>query len=231
MEKINLYRVAAIASIAIILLISVSQSITIFAQPAYKSPASALPTTPALVTDSVNAVAIRAVFHFSTGAETVDSFKEFQTLNPFAPSSANQGQSVTPSFVIRGVVSWDRPHLYENVDKTYDVHGLHSGDSPQFDIDVWFHRGDQYYRGFDYQNCRVTGYDIDTLRDNDKPYTTKIGGGEAGQKFVYRESFTFQCNGLSYVNAVLEKMKADELQKESDKTDQLLREKFPERYK
>ncbi len=244
MEKTNLHRIAAIASIAIVLLIPMDQTATIFGQPASASPASSLQPTPPLQTDSVNAVTIRAVFHFSSGDEVVDSFKEFQTLNQFlqlspspsssvAASGAGQGGFVsattTPQFVLRGVIGWDRPHLYATVDKTYQTGGY--SNFPTFDMDVWFHRGDKNYRGFDYSSCRVLAYDLDTLRDNDKPYTTKIGGGEAGQKFVYRESFTFQCNGLSYKNPVLEQMIKDQQQEAAEKTDQMLREKFPERYK
>lgn len=223
MEKINLYRVAAIASITIILLISVSQSTTIFAQPAYKSPASAL------ATDSVNAIAIRAVFHFQTGDEIVDSFKEFQTLNSFM-SPTSGAATPSPSFVLRGVISLDRPHLYENIDKTYATRGFGTGDHPSFNVDVWFHRGDQYYRGLNYQTCSISGYDFDTLRDNDKPYTTKIGGGDAGQKFVYRESITLLCDGLAYANPVLAQLIADQERERAEQTEQILREKFPERY-
>ena len=242
MEKTNLHRIAAIASITIALLIPMEQTVTIFGQPASTLPASSLPPAPPLATDSVNAVAIRTVFHFSGGDEVVDSFKEFQTLNQFmqlspVPASTPQsitgggvvGATTTPQFVLRGVINWDRPHLYYAVDKTYQTRGY--SDFPMFDMDVWFHHGDQYYRGLNYLSCRILAYDLDTLRDNDKPYTTKIGGGEAGQKFVYRESFTFQCNGLAYNNPVLQQLIKDQQQKAADKTDQMLRAKFPEIYK
>ena len=126
MEKPNPYRIVAIVSIALVLLIPMGQTATIFGQPVSTSPATSLPPSPPLVTDTVNSVAIRAVFHFSGGDEVVDSFKEFQTLNQFiqlspspsssvAASGAGQGGFVsattTPQFVLRGVIGWDRPHL------------------------------------------------------------------------------------------------------------------------
>lgn len=247
MEKPNLYRIVAIASIALVLLIPMGQTATIFGQPVSSSPAASLPPAPPLQTDSVNAVAIRAVFHFGNIDETVDSFKEFQTNNAYnvlstisasgvagsnAPTSGFVSQSPTPSFIIRGVINWDRPNLYEKIDSTFANKGAFTtGDYPEFDVDIWFHHSDQYYRGLNYAKCHVTDYQIDTLRDNDKPYTTKIGGGDAGQKFVYRESITFTCVGLKFANPVLAQMQADKQAEESEKIDQMMREKFPERYK
>lgn len=160
-----------------------------------------LPKNGTLTQDSTNNIGIRTAFHFPAGEEVIDSFKSFTTKG----TGFDRNRGVLP-VEFQGVISNDKPLLYEAIDKAYV---LGTGKAIQhdfkiFDVDVLFTRADQNYRIFSYENCKVKNYNIDTLFDREETYMGKT-------KFAYVENIELECEGLQMWNPVYEKMKKDQV--------------------
>jgi len=160
-----------------------------------------LPKNGTLVQDSTNNIGIRAAFHFPAGEEEIDSFKSFTTKG----TGFDRNRGALP-IEFQGVISNDKPLLYEAIDKAYI---LGTGKTIQhdfkiFDVDVLFTRADQNYRIFSYENCKVKNYNIDTLFDREETYMGKT-------KFAYVENIELECEGLQMWNPAYEKMKKDQI--------------------
>jgi hypothetical protein len=159
-----------------------------------------LPKNGTLAQDSTNNIGIRTAFHFPAGEEVIDSFKAFSTKG--FGFDRNRG---VVSVELQGLISNDKPLLYEAIDKAFYIG---TGKTVQhdfkiFDIDVLFSRGEQNYRIFSYENCKVKNYNIDTLFDKEETYMAKT-------KFAYVENIEFECEGLQMWNPSYKQMKKDQ---------------------
>ncbi|HII35765.1 MAG TPA: hypothetical protein HA319_01590 [Nitrosopumilaceae archaeon] len=195
-------RIAVMAILALILLVPAAH--IVFADVRSDRPELKyfeLPKNGTLTQDSTNNIGIRVAFHFPAGEEVVDSFKSFTTKG----TGFDRNRGVLP-VELQGVISNDKPLLYEAVDKAFEIG---TGKTVQhdfkiFDIDVLFTRADQNYRIFSYENCIVKNYNIDTLFDKEETYMAKT-------KFAYVENIEFECTGLQMWNPTYEIMKEDKI--------------------
>lgn len=202
MNKVS-QKITAISIITAALLIPSTQGSVIFADE--KSNDSS----------SVNGVVIRAIFKFGAQQETIDTFRVFKQLGGF-------DRSTMPTFELEGVVDGDRPLLYQVVDQTYH-YGQFAADKHYFDVDIYLHN-DKLYRHFVYSQCIVQDYSVTTNFDDEEAWN-------GDKKFAIVDEFKFQCSGYDLKNPLLEQKIKDHEKEAAEKTDQMMREKFPEIYK
>lgn len=161
-------------------------------------------------TNSVNDVTIKAIFHFRTGDEEIDSFKVFSQTSGFI-------RNKSPVFALQGIVSNDRPLLYQAADMTFDEPNTRHEYS-QFEVDVYLHNGDTVYRHFSYTDCNVQNYWVDTEFDKEETYSGKT-------KFAIDDKFEFLCSGYELMNPVYEKMIKDKADAEVQASNELTSKK------
>lgn len=157
-------------------------------------------------TDSVNNIAIKTVFHFRAGDEEIDTFKVFSQTSGFI-------RNKSPVFALQGVVSNDRPLLYEAADRTFVEPSNTRHGYSQFEVDVYLQNGDAVYRHFSYTDCSVQNYWVDTEFDKEETYSGKT-------LFAVVDKFEFLCSGYELMNPAYEKMlkdKADAVVQEATK--------------
>ena len=161
-------------------------------------------------TNSVDDVSIMAVFHFRAGDEEIDSFKVFSQTSGFI-------RNKSPVFALQGIVSNDRPLLYEATDRTFDEPNTRHEYS-QFEVDVYIHKGGSVYRHFSYTDCNVQNYWVDTEFDKEESYNAKT-------KFAVVDKFEFICSGYELMNPPYEKMIKDEADAKVQAANELLSKK------
>lgn len=183
--KTNLQRIVVMGFIASILLVPASQVTKTFGD------------EPKLDTDSVNDITLRTVFHFREGTETINTFKNFDTL------SSGFDRTKPLAFRLEGVIGWDRPILYHAIDKTFEQGRIGNLDYSEFDVDVIFQHGDQPFRQFSYGDCQIKNYNVYTEYDREETYNGKT-------KFVYLDKIDFDCRGFALGNPTYEKMLQDQ---------------------
>ncbi len=157
-------------------------------------------------TDSINGIAIKTVFHFRAGDEEIDTFKVFSQTSGFI-------RNKSPVFALQGIVSNDRPLLYEAVDRTFVEQSNMRNEFSQFEVDVYLQNGDTVYRHFVYTDCSVQNYWVDTETDHEESYSGKT-------QFALVDKFEFLCSGYELMNPSYEKMlkdKADAVIQEATK--------------
>jgi len=163
----NIVVVGLLAIIVTILLTTTLQQTTTLAQS---------------IEDSVNDVSLRVVFHFSDGEEEVNTFKVYKQLGGY-------GISLTPKFMLAGIVDGGHPLLYREA----HTHHHKSGD-PQiardFDVAVYLSDGSLTDVHFLYGSCDILDYYIETGEDPN----VRVWNGLA--KFPHVEHFVFECNGI-----------------------------------
>lgn len=183
MKKINLRAIVVIGIIASVLL-PVGQVTKTFG------------AEPVLDTDSVNEVGLRTIFYFREGTETINTFKNFDTMS----SGFDRTKPVT--FKLEGVIGWDRPILYKAIDTTFVQGKGVMNDFTQFEVDVIFQRGDQPFRIFHYTDCKIKNYNVYTEYDREETYNLKTD-------FVYLDKIEFDCIGFDMGNPTYDKMIKD----------------------
>ncbi len=103
-----------------------------------------------------------------------------------------------PAFELEGTVG-DYPMLYAAVDNGLSISGstgLNSG-IHAFDVDVELYNGDKVVRSFNYADCRVTDYVVQTQRDKEESYF---------KGFALSNTFDFECLGYHPNNPVYDTM-------------------------
>ena len=194
-------RIAVIAIMASILLVPAIHAKVFADEPMNINPEFKqfpLPEEGKLANSGINDVGIRAVFEFQAGREIIDSFKLFDTGN----TGFNRDRGIT-NFVLQGVVSNDRPLLYEAVDKSYYTGDKAQHDFRIFNVDVMFTHANQPYRIFSYDNCKVKNYNITVPYDRDETFIGK-------QKWAYVDKFEFECMGVNMWNPTYDQMIKDQ---------------------
>lgn len=133
----------------------------------------------------------KATFKFREATVTYD-FQIFDHVNNLF-ASQNGGTSTrtpTPEFTLRKIVG-DTPHLHAAVDQTWEYRGRTTAvEYPyrSFDVTVSFVNADKTLRTFNYKDCTVQNYVINTRTDNEEAFAKKT-------VFALVETYTFQCSG------------------------------------
>ncbi|MDH3677839.1 MAG: hypothetical protein OEQ12_06000 [Nitrosopumilus sp.] len=121
---------------------------------------------------------VMTTFTFDNGVEKLEFpiFKQGDVL-----SKAN------PTFELEGIVG-DYPLLYKRVDENLRIQSISGANlmTELFDVDVNLIDG-ELVRGFNYSNCRVIDYDIDSDMNKEENY---IKG-----QFALENTFDFECQG------------------------------------
>ena len=168
----------------------------------------------------VEGITTSAQFTFRDGTELAP-FQIFTQTGGFGTStleatSSTSGSSVgaqddggertsrtKPSFTLEKNVG-GTPYLYQAADDA-QKYQFSSGFEYQykfFDATVFLTAGGETLRSFEYKNCRVTSYIVNTRIDNEEGYT--------GKGIVYVDQFAFECDGYAPNNPAMDKMHTTE---------------------
>ncbi|MHA7734716.1 hypothetical protein [Nitrosopumilus sp. S6] len=107
-------------------------------------------------------------------------------------------KTVAPTLELRGIIG-DYPMLYNYVDKNIKyqtVKGTALKDLA--DIDVEIVSNGEVIRGFNYSNCRVTDYKVETDPNTEESYVKN--------KFALENIFDFECQGYTPNNPIYDAM-------------------------
>lgn len=145
-----------------------------------------------------------ATFTFVNGQEVVD-FPDFDqgSILGLRAASANDNDvsrqfSSIPTFELAGIVS-DTPLLYDTVDKNLKLQGQTGSHQnlDLFSVDVDLMVGGEAVRGFNYNECRVTDYVVETERAKEENYW---------KGFPLVNTFDFECQGYHPNNPIYDAM-------------------------
>ena len=144
-----------------------------------------------------NDIAIHTVFEFRGAIEESDSFQVYTQMSGF------DRDSESPAFKLEGVMDFDRPHLYEAADVSFE-RGIHNTQHNygQFDVDVYLHKDGQTLRHFKYADCSIGDYKVVTLFDKEEGWTTSKG-------FAIIDEFEFECSGYTPNNPLIDLKKTN----------------------
>ncbi len=110
----------------------------------------------------------------------------------------NMGESVTDnsgvSFSVEGVLS-EAPHLHKALDEAFkyrlQTSAAFNYDYRYFDVDVDFVKGGDTIKSFNYHDCSIEDYAIETLLDDQEAYLSSKTG------FAIIDTIDFGCSGLN----------------------------------
>ena len=159
-------------------------------------------------------VRAKATFTFANGQEIVDfpNFDQGDILglravdnnDKFATGESRDQKFVSrqfssiPTFELTGIVG-DTPLLYDTVDKNLKLQGQ-TGSHQNLDlftVDIELMVGNDVVRGFNYNECRVTDYVVQSQRDKEESYF---------KGFALSNTFDFECQGYHPNNPVYDAM-------------------------
>ena len=156
----------------------------------------------------VENVTTTALFEFRDGSELVPIQQFVQTAgfgtksligvdDPKTDSGAT-GRA-TPAFTMEKILG-GTPYLYAAADQTQQYYANSGFEYPYkfFDVTVFLANGGNVLRSFEYRDCQVTNYVVNTRSDNEEGYT--------GKGFVLVDQFSFECKGYTPKNPEMEKM-------------------------
>ena len=131
------------------------------------------------------------------------------TLRQVGTSGTGVGQHVSdggertgrskPAFTLEKNIG-ETPYLYEAADEAqkYINNGGMQYQYKFFDVTVYLTAGGNTLRSFQYTDCQMKNYVVTTRSDNEEGYT--------GKGFVYVDQFTFECDGYTPLNPVMDKL-------------------------
>lgn len=166
----------------------------------------------------VENVTSTASFQFRGGNEVIAIQQFIQTggfsTTTFDSADKSKSQSdaqvtlrTKPSFTLEKIAS-ATPYLYQAADdaQKYQLNAGFEYPTKYFDVRIFLTdaHGDDF-RTFDYTDCRVTGYNVTTRSDNEEGYT--------GKGFAIVEQYSFECNGYTPNNPVMDAMQVKETAK------------------
>lgn len=154
-------------------------------------------------------------FTFVDGIETIEfsMFKQNEILTTTEKVNDDNGnksvaaeaftRKVTyPTIEFRGIVG-DYPILYNHVDVNRKIQGvMGTANRNLVDIDVDIVSDGEIIRGFNYVNCRVINYDVDTNANKEESYSKN--------KFALENLFEIECQGYHPNNPTYDAMYAVE---------------------
>jgi len=183
MKKTSIIAVLAIASIALVVGLSQTDSIQAADVPKGNN-----------VYVFAEGVYPQATFTFRDQTVTYD-FQLYDTTNNLFSTSASgfTTRQTAPEFTLIRAVG-DTPYLHEAVDQTFEYGGKSMQDYPYkfFGVTVDMIQAGQSVRTMEYKDCSISNYKINTRTDNEEGYTT---GGKTG--FAVVETYTFICTGFT----------------------------------
>ncbi len=145
---------------------------------------------------TANDIEIHTVFSFRGVVEESSGFQIYNQVSGF------DRDAESPVFTLQGAVDYDRTHLYNAADMTF-LHGP-SGtnhDYGQFDVDVYLNKDGVVFRQFEYSDCSITNYKVDTHFDKEEGWSTSKG-------FATVDQFEFSCNGYKPINPLFDMMQS-----------------------
>ena len=159
-----------------------------------------------------NDVTIRTEFTFRDAVERSDGFQIFKQVSGFDRTSGST------AFNLAGAVNYDRMYLYEAADMTFQrgVTNIQHNYG-QFDVDIYLQKDGTTFRHFEYSNCNIVDYTVDTMFDKEEGWTTSKG-------FTTIDEFEFECNGYMPHNPLFESMNAADRYKASTESSMDLRD-------
>ncbi len=140
------------------------------------------------------------VFKFREGTELVP-VQTFIQKSGFGGDFGSSAFRDTPTFEIQKVPG-NTPYLYEAADESQKYRGRNVGvEYPYkfFDVEIMLAKGGKVIRQFNYQDCTVVSYKVDTLSDKEEAYF--------GKGFAIIDQFEFECNGYKPDNPIYYQMK------------------------
>ncbi|NIM25559.1 MAG: hypothetical protein GTN35_05205 [Nitrososphaeria archaeon] len=119
-----------------------------------------------------------ATFTYDEGVEVID-FPIFDQGKVLVKSN--------PTFELEGLIR-DSPMLYRHIDDALALTGTTGASNALdlFQVDVELVHGDNVVRGFNYVDCRVSDYDVQTQRDKEESYF---------KGFALANTIYFTCEG------------------------------------
>lgn len=139
-----------------------------------------------VMADDVNAV---LTLKFQEGTEKIN-FPIFRMTSGMLSQNG-------PSFEVQGIVG-PNSYLHKALDVAWETRKVNSvyyvSPYQYFDVDVSITKKDQVLRNFDYVDCKIKNYRVDTLTDKEEGYTTSKNG------FAIIDVIEFQCAGLQPSN-------------------------------
>lgn len=144
-----------------------------------------------------------------------DGQMEYDTFTSFKQTAGFKSESQAPTFTLKGLVGPEKHYLYEMVDYSYVMNSaLPNHDYRANKFIIYLEYNGIPVRTFEYSNCKITNYFIETLDDGISTYQEDQGMGVA---FV--DNFEFVCNSYMPHNnyyAMIEKQ--DRMEKKSHQT-------------
>ncbi len=130
-----------------------------------------------------------ATFTYDNGVEVID-FPIFD--------QGTVKQTANPAFQLEGLVG-DFPMLYKHVDDNLSLTSTTGANNfiDLFNVDVKLVDGEKVVRGFNYVDCRVTDYVVQTQRVAEESYF---------KGFALSNTFNFECQGYHPKNPVYDAM-------------------------
>jgi hypothetical protein len=153
------------------------------------------PTAEFLFRDGVETAPFQ-IFTQTAGFGT--STLEVNKLAKSGDSSERTGRS-KPGFVLEKIAG-GTPYLYEAADEAQRNILTAGMEFPYkfFDVNIYLAAGDNILRSFEYRDCQVKNYFVQTRVDNEEGYT--------GKGFAVVEQFSFECDGYAPQNPAMDKM-------------------------
>ena len=187
---------------------------------------------------SVNDIMIEVKFRTSSGSETIDTFTSFTQTGGYARGTGvDDRRAGSPTtFTLSGLVGPEKHNLYEMADYFYKHPSNLGVIDPRFTsngVTVSLTLDGVPIRSFEYVNCDITDYHIETLDDGIYTYQEDQGMGIA-----IIDVFSFECNGYeprnNYQNTIMELQKKNgghtgysSLDYKKDQRSYLQNESFP----
>ena len=159
-----------------------------------------------------NDVKIYTEFTFRDAVEQSNGFQIYHQVSGF--DRVND----SAAFTLSGVVDYDRAYLYEAADMTF-VRGITNTqhDYGQFDVVVHLQKDDISFRSFEYTDCSITDYKVDTMFDKEEGWTTSKG-------FTTIDEFEFECNGYDPINPLFDPIGSNDVGKANAQSSMNLRD-------
>lgn len=141
-----------------------------------------------------NDVKIYTEFTFRDAVEQSNGFQIYHQVSGFDRINDSA------AFMLSGAVDYDRVYLYKAADMT-SIRGVTNiqHNYGQFDVDVHLQKDGISFRSFEYTDCSIVDYKVDTLFDKEEGWTTSKG-------FTTVDEFEFECNGYSPINPLFDSM-------------------------
>ena len=132
------------------------------------------------------------------GLRAVDNNDKFSSGEGAGEKFVSRQFSSIPTFELAGIVG-NTPLLYDTVDKNLKLQG-NTGSHQNLDlfsVDIDLVVGGEVVRGFNYNECRVTDYVVQSQRDKEESYF---------KGFALSNTFDFECQGYHPNNPIYDAM-------------------------